>query len=319
MPVVMENQTRGLQEISRLSKGEVAGVLKEWQANFANISWLKTLNIMKGPQGYYIVLSNDWLSNPFNLYDWLFNKSGERLNPITAMSALSWEDEDLGFKGGSAEDEPEEDSPEDDNEPQMQSIGVTLNTPVEEPEEVEEPSAGVEENAESIQIPTMQPVIQQPPVVQMPTPQPVIQQPPVVQIPTHQPNLSNSTYIPDKPSTPVDDDEAVTGFFGGADEEENGSPTYAEMQSPRGITVDVYSGRPIVVGRSKKNSNLHLEYEGVSRVHAKLQYRDGVLYVTDLGSTNGTYVNGNRLESFKDTPVHSGDTVEFYKELFKVM
>lgn len=314
MPVVMENQTQGLQEINRLSKGEVAGVLKEWQANFANISWLKTLNIMRGPQGYYIVLSNNWLSNPFNLYDWLFNKSGERLNPITAMSALSWEDEDLGFKGGSVED-----SQEDDDEPQMQSIGVTLNTPVEEPDEVEEPSAGVEASAEAIQMPTMQPVIQQPPTVQMPTIQPVIQQPPVVQMPTVQPNLSNSTYILDKPSTPVDDDEAVTGFFGGADEEEQGSPTYAEMQSPRGITVDVYSGRPIVVGRSKKNSNLHLEYEGVSRVHAKLQYRDGVLYVTDLGSTNGTYVNGSRLESFKDTPVHSGDTVEFYKELFKVV
>lgn len=291
MPVVMENQTQGLQEINRLSKGEVAGVLKEWQANFANISWLKTLNIMKGPQGYYIVLSNNWLSNPFNLYDWLFNKSGERLNPITAMSALSWEDEDLGFKGGSEGDEPE-----DDDEPQMQSIGVTLNTPVEEPEPAE---ARVEAAPQPAMQPTMQPVMQQPPAMQ--------------------PNLSNSTFIPDKPSVSVDDDEAVTGFFGGADEEEQGSPTYAEMQSPRGITVDVYSGRPIVVGRSKKNSNLHLEYEGVSRVHAKLQYRDGVLYVTDLGSTNGTYVNGSRLESFKDTPVHSGDTVEFYKELFKVM
>ena len=294
MPVVMENQTQGLQEINRLSKGEVAGVLKEWQANFANISWLKTLNIMKGPQGYYIVLSNNWLSNPFNLYDWLFNKSGERLNPITAMSALSWEDEDLGFRGSSAED----DSPDD--EPQMQSIGVTLNTPV---EEEESSAASVEDRVESAPQPVMQPAMQ-----------PAMQQPPAVQ-----PNLSNSTYIPDKPSTPVDDDEAVTGFFGGADEEEQGSPTYVEMQSPRGITVDVYSGRPIVVGRSKKNSNLHLEYEGVSRVHAKLQYRDGVLYVTDLGSTNGTYINGRRLESFKDTPVHSGDTVEFYKELFKVM
>lgn len=281
MPVVMEDQTQGLQEINRLSKGEVAEVLKEWQANFANISWLKTLNIMKGPQGYYIVLSADWLSNPFNLYDWLFNKSGERLNPITAMSALSWEDEDLGFRGSSEEGGlPEE-------EPQMQSVGVSLNAPVEE-----EPPA-VASVADAIQPPVMQP------------------------------DLGNSTYVADKPSTLMQDDdesdEAATGFFGDDDEAENGSPTYAEMQSSRGITVDVYSGRPIVVGRSRKNSNLHLGFEGVSRVHAKLQYRDGVLYVTDLGSTNGTYINGRRLESFKDTPVHVGDTVEFYKELFRVV
>ena len=278
MPVVMKDQTQGLQEISRLSKGEVAEVLKEWQFNFANISWLKTLNILKGPQGYYIVLSADWLSNPFNLYDWLFNKSGEKLNPITAMNAMSWEDEDLGFKGNSVE----EDLPEE--EPQMQSVGVSLNAPVEE-----EPPAV----ADAIQPPVMQP------------------------------DLSNSTYATDNPSTlmPDDDesDEAATGFFGDDDEAENGSPTYAEMQSAGGITVDVYSGRPIVVGRSRKNSNLHLGFEGVSRVHAKLQYRDGVLYVTDLGSTNGTYVNGNRLDSFKDTPVHAGDTVEFYKELFRVV
>lgn len=288
MPVVMENQTQGLQEISRLTKGEVAGVLKEWQANFANISWLKTLNIMKGPQGYYIVLSADWLSNPFNLYDWLFNKSGEKLNPITAMNAMSWEDEDLGFKGSSEEEDlPEEDLPGE--EPQMQSVGVSLNTPVEE----EPPAVAVASVADAIQ-------------------------PPVMQL-----DLSSSTYATDKPSTLMQDDdesdEAATGFFGDDDEAENGSPTYAEMQSSRGITVDVYSGRPIVVGRSRKNSNLHLGFEGVSRVHAKLQYRDGVLYVTDLGSTNGTYVNGNRLDSFKDTPVHAGDTVEFYKELFRVV
>ena len=287
MPVVMEDQTQGLQEISRLSKGEVAEVLKEWQFNFANISWLKTLNIMRGPQGYYIVLSADWLSTPFNLYDWLFNKSGEKLNPITAMNAMSWEDEDLGFKGNSVEEDlPEEDLPEE--EPQMQSVGVSLNAPVEE-----EPPAVAHEAADAIQPPVMQP------------------------------DLSNSTYATDKPSTLMQDDdesdEAATGFFGDDDEAENGSPTYAEMQSARGITVDVYSGRPIVVGRSRKNSNLHLGFEGVSRVHAKLQYRDGVLYVTDLGSTNGTYVNGNRLDSFKDTPVHAGDTVEFYKELFRVV
>lgn len=277
MPVVMEDQTRGLQEISRLSKGEVAGVLKEWQKNFANISWLKTLNIMKGPQGYYIVLSADWLRNPFNLYEWLYNKSGVQLNPITAISAMSWEDEDLGFKGSS----DEEDLPEE--EPQMQSVGVSLNAPVEE---------NKPEEADVIQPPVMQP----------------------------SEHLSNLAYASDKPSTSTQADEAVTGFFGGADDEaENGSPTYAEMQSPQGITVDVYSGRPIVVGRSRKNSNLHLESEGVSRVHAKLRYQDGVLYVTDLGSTNGTYVNGNRLDSFKDTPVHAGDTVEFYKESFKVV
>jgi pSer/pThr/pTyr-binding forkhead associated (FHA) protein len=33
----------------------------------------------------------------------------------------------------------------------------------------------------------------------------------------------------------------------------------------------------------------------VSRRHARLAARDGVLVLTDLGSTNGTRVNGHRI------------------------
>ncbi|PJF33808.1 MAG: hypothetical protein CUN57_01180, partial [Phototrophicales bacterium] len=34
---------------------------------------------------------------------------------------------------------------------------------------------------------------------------------------------------------------------------------------------------------------------GVSRVHCQLEIKDGQLHVTDLGSSNGTYVAGKRL------------------------
>lgn len=40
---------------------------------------------------------------------------------------------------------------------------------------------------------------------------------------------------------------------------------------------------------------------GVSRVHAQLHLADNHLYITDLGSTNGTYVSGTKIEP--DTPV----------------
>jgi pSer/pThr/pTyr-binding forkhead associated (FHA) protein len=50
------------------------------------------------------------------------------------------------------------------------------------------------------------------------------------------------------------------------------------------------------VGRGEHNDVVVPE-ESVSDSHAKLQRRDGVWYVTDLGSTNGTYVAGRRIES----------------------
>jgi pSer/pThr/pTyr-binding forkhead associated (FHA) protein len=48
------------------------------------------------------------------------------------------------------------------------------------------------------------------------------------------------------------------------------------------------------VGRGPHNDIVIVE-ESVSDSHAKLQRREGAWYVTDLGSTNGTYIGGRRI------------------------
>lgn len=50
----------------------------------------------------------------------------------------------------------------------------------------------------------------------------------------------------------------------------------------------------ITIGRSPK-AFLRLSGDGVSRLHARLFRRDEATYVEDLGSTNGTFVNGTRV------------------------
>ncbi len=52
---------------------------------------------------------------------------------------------------------------------------------------------------------------------------------------------------------------------------------------------------PVTIGREEGNS-LRLNDERVSRFHAKVQYDNGEIILTDLESTNGTRVNGNVVQ-----------------------
>lgn len=53
--------------------------------------------------------------------------------------------------------------------------------------------------------------------------------------------------------------------------------------------------QPVVVG-SSRSSDVRLKADYVSRRHFQVEVVGGRVYVTDLGSQNGTYLNGQRLE-----------------------
>src|SRR2546423_53131 len=59
--------------------------------------------------------------------------------------------------------------------------------------------------------------------------------------------------------------------------------------SPVEITRDL-----TLVGR-KENCDLRLEHKSVSKLHCVIVRTDGLLILRDLGSTNGTRVNGQRV------------------------
>ena len=63
----------------------------------------------------------------------------------------------------------------------------------------------------------------------------------------------------------------------------------------------------LVVGRDA-DSGLLLDDHRVSRQHARIRRVDGALRIEDLGSANGTYVNG--LPIFESTPLNAGDRID---------
>ncbi|MFN8376549.1 MAG: FHA domain-containing serine/threonine-protein kinase [Anaerolineae bacterium] len=56
----------------------------------------------------------------------------------------------------------------------------------------------------------------------------------------------------------------------------------------------------IIVGRSKE-ADLPLDQKSISRKHLKIEREDNTLYVTDLGSSNGTYLDSLRLKAGERT------------------
>jgi pSer/pThr/pTyr-binding forkhead associated (FHA) protein len=62
------------------------------------------------------------------------------------------------------------------------------------------------------------------------------------------------------------------------------------------------------IGREPGEANLIIEDDGVSRVHARVSAEDSVPTVEDLGSSNGTYVNGERIDTVIE--LADGDAIQ---------
>lgn len=68
---------------------------------------------------------------------------------------------------------------------------------------------------------------------------------------------------------------------------------------------------PLTIGKQDNDSDIALQDNTVSRKHAKLEQRQGKIYISDLHSTNGTKKNGVYLQEHKLTELLSGDEVTF--------
>lgn len=86
--------------------------------------------------------------------------------------------------------------------------------------------------------------------------------------------------------------------------------------------VPVRGGDPILiandltlVGRHREYCDVVVDAGSVSKLHCVIVKTDGLLFVRDLSSTNGTKVNGQRITRGALLP---GDELSFAKEKFVV-
>lgn len=91
--------------------------------------------------------------------------------------------------------------------------------------------------------------------------------------------------------------------------------TYIAMFSagggPKRVSLVFTGTQQLSVGRTAEN-NLAIDDHSVSKIHASLAVgAKGGLMVADTGSTNGTFINGERISYGKAYPVAEGNIVKF--------
>jgi len=89
------------------------------------------------------------------------------------------------------------------------------------------------------------------------------------------------------------------------------SGQFKEDEPVRNVCIDA---SPYTVGR-RAGTSLMIPCPTVSSLHAELMLRDGHLHVRDLESTNGTFLNGVRID--KECQVKHGDLLQFAQIVFR--
>jgi hypothetical protein len=116
------------------------------------------------------------------------------------------------------------------------------------------------------------------------------------------PSPSPSPYDPGPAYNPY---ATPAGYGGGPPSMHAGQARNPRLVSNDGRTYPVSVGST-VIGRGDQ-ANLRLPDVGISRRHARIDFDGGQVVLTDLGSTNGTSVNGQRVSAVALNP---GDMIQ---------
>lgn len=73
-----------------------------------------------------------------------------------------------------------------------------------------------------------------------------------------------------------------------------------------------------IVGKLNTEADFIIQDPSVSRIHAEIERRGGQYFVRDMNSTNGTFVNGQRLRIQECVPIQPGDVIAFARAEYQV-
>lgn len=79
-----------------------------------------------------------------------------------------------------------------------------------------------------------------------------------------------------------------------------------------GTVTRVSKHKSVVFGRHKSYADVILQHPSISRQHAVILHgKSGNMYLMDLASSHGTFVNKRKLQPEQREPLREGDTIKF--------
>ena len=112
----------------------------------------------------------------------------------------------------------------------------------------------------------------------------------------------------------VRDESLIAAKTQGRKRKNSGVKVNARLEYPaekRGITMQKAT---FVIGRAKEADFILAESQGISRKHACIQFDGKYFYLTDLKSTNHTFLNGSELKPGEKRVLKDGDEIMVAKE-----
>lgn len=127
----------------------------------------------------------------------------------------------------------------------------------------------------------------------------------------------NQTVVVERPPSLVNPDED-TSTISGTSRFALSSVLYISIERMNTPISRTLRDKPIFIGRSDTTilggddidlTPYNARDRGVSRRHAQIYYQEGEIYLEDLGSSNGTLVNGVPLSAHAPYKLRDGDEV----------
>ena len=117
------------------------------------------------------------------------------------------------------------------------------------------------------------------------------------------------------PAEDEEEDDNLTMFFDVSEQEVHRIVWYENGKEQ----TKVLTSWPVVLGKQKGTDNLCINDPSVSRRHARLNCRNNSIFIEDLGSKNGTFMNGRKVKSGEEIPISADDRLQLGRVAFSII